>query len=64
MKQKVFRANETFVKCHKDTIKWFESPENCREYPKEFKKNKHAYRKKVSHYVYDKTSIYCSEKLG
>ena len=54
LQQKVFRANEVFMKKHNNILKWLNSPEDCRIYPKEALKNKHAYKKKVSSYMYDK----------
>ena len=53
LQQKVFRANEVFMKKHNDLLKWLNSPKDCRIYPKEALKNKHAYKKKASSYIYD-----------
>ena len=54
LQQKVFRANEVFMRKHNDILKWLNSPEDCRVYPKEAQKNKHAYKKKASSYIYDR----------
>ena len=35
LQQKVFRANEVFIKKHNDVLKWLNSPEDSRVYPKE-----------------------------
>ena len=43
LQQKVFRYNEEFVKNHKAIIKWLQSPEDSREYPKHALKHKYAY---------------------
>ena len=54
LQQKAFSANEVCMKKHNDILKWLNSPEDCRISPKEALKNKHAYKKKVSSYMYDK----------
>ena len=33
VQQRVFRANENFIKKHNDIIKWLNSPAECRVYP-------------------------------
>ena len=50
----MFRANEVFIKKHNNLLKWLNSPKDCRVYPKETLKNKHAYKKKASSYIYDR----------
>ena len=42
LQQKVFGANEVFMKKHNNILKWLNSPKDCRIYPKEALKNKHA----------------------
>ena len=38
--QKVFRANEVFIKIHQDIINWYLSPPDKRSYPKGSLRNK------------------------
>ena len=38
LQQKVFRANEVFMRKHNEIWKWLNSPEDCRVYPKEAQK--------------------------
>ena len=47
LQQRVFRANEVFVKKHNDILKWLNSSSDACQ-------NKHAYKKKASLYSYDK----------
>ena len=51
LQKKVFRANEVFMREHNDTLKWLNSPEDCRVYPKEAQKNTHAYKTKIKFLV-------------
>ena len=53
LQQKVFRANEVFLKKHNNLLKWLNSPADCRIYPKEALKIKHPYKKKAFSYIYD-----------
>ena len=54
LQQKVFRANEVFIRKHNDILKWINSPPDFRVYPKDAKSNKHAFKKLASGYIYDK----------
>ena len=54
LQQKVFRANEVFVRKHNDILKWLNSPPEFRVYPKDAQNNKHAFKKLASSYIYDK----------
>ena len=54
MQQRVFRANENFIKKHNDIIKWLNSPAECRVYPTHAWNNKTYYKKIASNYMCDR----------
>ena len=55
MQQRVFRANENFIKKHNDIdIKWLNLPAECRVYPTHAWNNKTYYKKIASNYMYDR----------
>ena len=62
LQQKVFRANEVFVRKHNDIPKWLNSPPEFRVYPKDAWNNKHAFKKLASSYIYDKKKGICTRK--
>ena len=70
LEQKVFRANETFIRVHQDIINWYLSPENSRQYPDCFAKNKNGFRMRCKNYIYDENKgilykrVKCSDGIG
>ena len=60
--QKVFRANEVFVKLHQDIINWYLSLTDKRCYPKTSIKNKNGFRLRCHNYIYDETKAILYEK--
>ena len=63
--QKVFRANEVFIKIHQDIINWYLSPPDKRCYPKGSLRNKNGFRMRCCNYIYDenKAILYKKNKM-
>ena len=61
--QKVFRANEVFMKLHQDIINWYFSPPDNRCYLKCSMRNKNGFRMRCHNYVYDESKAILYKKI-
>ena len=61
MQQRVFRANENFIKKHNNTLKWLNSPAECRVDPTHAQNNKTYYKKLLLITYMTEKSVFCTK---
>ena len=52
--QKLFRANEAFIRVNQEIIAWFQSPELSKSYPKSCLNNKNSWQRQMKIYAYNR----------
>ena len=52
--QKLFRANEAFIRVNQEILAWFQSPELSRCYPKSHLNNKNSWQRQMKKYAYNR----------